>query len=208
MKLEWFPLRRVIAVCVLFILAGAHLGGVALAAWSVPGAVDEKQSLKTAWRAYEDNNYEGARTQASEIIARGRLTGRDLGDAWLLKGLCESDLGNRDGAIQAFLQGIRLNPEARVEGAAYIPLEIANFNEAMALWRQETSSRSAPPTLPQQQPQGSIQPAASTGGRSLLRKPAFRVTAGVVLVGAVALLVGRDRKEVGVSPLPGLPSHP
>lgn len=206
MKREWFCLRRVIAGCVLVLMAGAPVGGVAQAAWSGPGEVTGAKDLPAAWRAYEENDYESARSLAAGLIARGQLVGKDLSDAWVLKGLCETDLGNHDGAVQSFLQGIRLNPDARVEGAAFIPREIANFNEAMALWRKETSGTAVSPIVPPQPPPDRFQSTGSAGKKSLLTRPVFFVPAGIIVGGVIALLAGGGGQDA--SPLPGLPAHP
>lgn len=180
----------------------------------------ELTRYREARRLYESNLFQASRDLVDRVVAAAELTDRERSEAWILKGLCESNLGNKEAAVQAYMEGLMLNSEVRVAGSDYVEDEIANFQTAYSRWKEngagnprdktkEAPAQATPPTNPSATPQGPIRP-PDEPGRPFWKDPRFFVPGGVAALVVIAILLDRPEDEVttGSGGLPPFPRHP
>jgi tetratricopeptide (TPR) repeat protein len=152
------------------------------------GVTEDRRDLEKAWQKYRENSTHQALDTAAELVRRRNLQGPELRDAWALKALCESDLGDHSAAVASFKAALELDPAWRIAGADYTPGELEDFRRAL------DESRAAPRV-------GNAA-ASKRGGR-------LKYYLGGALVVAVGVvLAGGGGGDKGLSDLPAFPNPP
>ena len=110
---------------------------------------DGENALKLAEALYQENRYEEAARWFETALNRGGID--EAGDAWVLLGTVRFELGNRQGALQAFERGAQypssrraaqdwarfVQGQIRAEGARRIRLQQVRIDECRLTLEQE-----------------------------------------------------------------------